>query len=320
MTVARLLCVLAAPIALTLVSAVAPVVADVPTVGQPWAVPAMKTWLDTAPAAEDAAGKVTIHWFCKPKLEACRDDLARIFNMREQSNRVYVVAYINGTARDAKALDPVRGDVGAGATAYGKPVAAFMKSMGIGPSALPMAIVVGTDGKVATFTTTGDPEVLDQRDAKIAALIGDIHEYVLGSWSPKMSVKVGQPFELGLKIELASWLRFPAERPALLTLTPPPDVTCDATKVGPEKMRIVGTTLEASVRCQAAVKGSYEARGTIRFTFGGPRNSVGVGDDAVVWKFEVRADAATPPVRPTPPPVKPAVGKPAPTKPAPIKP
>src|SRR5215467_5517581 len=35
-------------------------------------------WLYDVPAPSDAAGKVIIHWFCAPKIQACTDDLARI--------------------------------------------------------------------------------------------------------------------------------------------------------------------------------------------------------------------------------------------------
>lgn len=300
MTAARRPCFLVAPLAVALVTATATTAAaDTPVVGQPWVVPTIKSWLEATPNIDDASGKVTIHWFCKPKLEACRDDLARIFNMREQQTRVYVVAYVNGTAKEAGKLDPVRGDVGAGAVAYGKPVADLMKSMGIGPAALPMSIVIGTDGKVALVTTTGAPEVLDRRDAKIKGMIDAIHEYTLGVSAPGGSVRVGQKFELGIKLELASWLRFAADKPAMLTITPPPDVTCDSTTIGPDKMKIVVGSLEAYVKCTAAVKGSYQARGEIRFNFTGPKNSVGVGDEGVRWKFEVRPDpAAAAPTKP----------------------
>ena len=305
----RSLCPLVAPLALTLAALVAapsPAAADTPVVGQYWAVPFIKTWLEASPTADDAAGKVTIHWFCRPKLEACRDDLARLYNMREQHTRVYVVAYIDGTLRDAKKLDPVRGDVGAGAVTYGKPVKALWKSIGLAPSAMPMSVVIGTDGKVAMVAMGGAPEQLDARDAKVAELIGGIHEYQLGASSPGGSVKVGQPFELSLHIELASWLRFDPARPAMLSVTLPPDVTCDATHLGPEKMKIVAGTLDATVTCTAAVKGSYEARGAIRFNFLGPKHAVGVGDDGVLWKFEVRPDPATTPATPKPAPPKPA--------------
>ena len=300
MTVARRLCSLVVPLAVALATATS-AAADTPVVGQPWVVPALKSWLEATPNADDAAGKITIHWLCKPKSEACRDDLARIYNMREQQTRVYVVAYINGTAREASKLDPVRGDVGAGAVAYGKPVAELMKSMGIGPSALPMSIVIGTDGKVALVTTTGQPEMLDKRDAKISAMIQGIHEYTLGASSPGGSVRVGQKFELGIKIELASWLKFAPVKPAVLTIQPPPDVTCDSTTIAAEQMKIIAGTLEAYVKCTAAVKGSYQARGEVRFDFVGPKNSVGVGDEWVTWKFEVRPDPAAtrpPPARP----------------------
>ena len=286
--------------------------AQEPVVGDYLRVPVFKAWLDASPNAEDAAGKVTIHWFCKPRLEACRDDLARIYNLREQHARVYVVAYIDGTLKDARKLDPVRGDVGAGGVTYGKPVAAMLRSMGVTAADLPMSVVIGIDGKVALVTRGGGPEALDQRDARVRSMIDDIHEYVIGASSPAGTVKVGQRFELGLKIELASWLKFDPSRPAVLTLTPPPDVTCDATRVGPERMKVIVGTLETSVTCHAAVKGVYEAKGTIRFNFLGPRGAIGVGDDGVTWKFEVRPDpAATPPAKqPAVPAVPPARSKP----------
>lgn len=273
---------------LALASRAAPAAADIPIVGEPWATPTLKSWLEGSPSPDDQIGKVVVHWFCKPKLEACMDDLARMYNMREQYQRIYVIAYVNGTARDARKLDPVRGDVGAGAVAFGKPVAALMKSMGIGPATMPMSIVIGTDGKVAMVTTTGDPEQLDRRDRKIAELIGGIHEFTLAAFSPRGTVKVGQSFELGVSIELATWLRFTPAQPATMTITPPPDVSCDATKVTGDKLKLVGNKLEAAVRCTAAVKGSYEAQGMIRFNFAGPRGAVGVGDEALRWKFEVR--------------------------------
>src|SRR5690349_18356647 len=65
------------------------------------------TWLYETPSANDAAGRVVVHWFCTPKISACTDDLARIVTLRD-TNHVYIVAYINGTQRDAKKLDPIR--------------------------------------------------------------------------------------------------------------------------------------------------------------------------------------------------------------------
>ncbi len=287
MTIVRWSLTLCAALALT--AHLTPVAAaDVPVVGQPWPAPKLKSWIEATPSAEDAAGKITVHWFCRPKVADCKNDLARLFNTREQRERFYIVAYIAGSARDAAKLDPVRGDVGAGAVAYGKPVIALFKAMGIGPATVPMSIVVGTDGNVAMVTTTGDPEQLDRRDAKIAAMIADIHEYKLAAFSPSGAVKVGQAFELGVKIELASWLSFASARAATMTFTPPPDVTCDRTTVTADQMKVVDKALEAAVRCTAAVKGSYEASGRVKFDFVGPRKAVGLGDQELRWKFEIR--------------------------------
>jgi hypothetical protein len=66
----------------------------------------------------DAAGKVVVHWFCAPKVAACTDDLARITTLKENSNRVYVIAYINGTKRDAQKLDPIRESEASGAARW----------------------------------------------------------------------------------------------------------------------------------------------------------------------------------------------------------
>src|SRR5262249_33653534 len=78
-------------------------------------------WLYEAPSAKDAAGKIVIHWFCQPKVQACTDDLARIVNLRDTS-RVYIVAYINApNSKEAKKLDPIRESegVGRGTVAFG---------------------------------------------------------------------------------------------------------------------------------------------------------------------------------------------------------
>src|SRR4029078_317423 len=65
------------------------------------------TWTYNAPSDSDAAGKVIIHWFCSPKGKGCADDLARLVTLRENGG-VYIVAYIDGSMREAKKLDPIR--------------------------------------------------------------------------------------------------------------------------------------------------------------------------------------------------------------------
>ena len=64
-------------------------------------------WLYDAPSENDAAGKVVIHWFCPPKVQACTDDLARIITLRD-NGKVYIVAYIDGNAslREEARSDP----------------------------------------------------------------------------------------------------------------------------------------------------------------------------------------------------------------------
>jgi hypothetical protein len=181
-----------------------PAAAEVPVPGNPWPWPTLKTWLEGGPSSVDTAGKVVVHWFCKPKSEACKDDLARVFNMREQSTSIYVIAYVAGSKRDAGKLDPVRGEVGAGAVAYGKPVMQLVKKLGF--ASMPVSIVVGVDGKVALVTTTADLDQLDARDAKVAELVKGVTEFKTTQTGPTTPIKPGDKFELGIDVSLASWL------------------------------------------------------------------------------------------------------------------
>ncbi len=257
--------------------------ADIPTVGNAWVAPTAKTWLGGSPVVTDAAGKVTVYWFCKPKNDACKDDLARLFNMREQGN-VYVVAYIGGTKRDARKLDPVRSEVGAGAVAYGPALAKALAKLGV--STAPTSIVVDTEGKVAHVSIGGEPDSLDARDQKVAALVAAIKEFTLRPSGPEQ-VKPGQRFELKADVELASWLAFDAGVKPEVRLTVPPDVTCDAAgKAIPATLE--GRRLTAVVGCTGAVKGSYEARMDLRFGYRALNKAVGVGQDTVSFKFQVR--------------------------------
>lgn len=257
--------------------------ADKPEVGKPWLFPTLKDWLEGTPVGTDTLGKVVVHWFCKPKSEDCKTDLARIYNMREQGN-VYVIAYINGTKRDALKLDPVRGEVGAGAVAFGKPVATLLKVLGVSTAAMPMSVVVDVDGKVALITYTGDPDQLDLRDKKVASLVDAIKIFTVTTAGPTVAVTKGASFQLSLAVELAPWLEYDGSVTPEVKLTVPPDVTCETRVV---KAKIVGKKLTADVACKGAVKGSYEATGALRFRYKGPGKAVGLGEDAVRWKFAV---------------------------------
>jgi hypothetical protein len=269
-----------------LVAAPALAVADTPTVGMPWVAPTSKTWLEGTPTPADAAGKVVVYWYCKPKSEPCKDDLARLYNMREQGN-VYVVAYIAGSKADAKKLDPVRSEVGAGAVAYGPAVAKTMAKLGL---SAPTSIVVDTDGRVALITAGGDPDALDGRDQKVAALLAAIKEFTVKGDGPSQ-VKPGESFQLKVDVQLASWLTCDTSVKPAIKLTVPPDVTCQAGGapiVGMVPATIDGGHLSAAVDCKGAVKGSYEARFDLRFGYRAPNKAVGVGQDAVSLKFQVK--------------------------------
>src|ERR1041385_3224583 len=141
-------------------------------------------WSYNAPSANDAAGKVVIHWFCKPRVSAGADDLARIVTHKENGG-VYIVAYINGTMRDAKKLDPIRESegVGRGTVATGPGVKKLFKQLGIAKG--PASIVVDVDGKVKATTTSGDLNELDARDTMVKQLVDAVKPYTTSNEGPK---------------------------------------------------------------------------------------------------------------------------------------
>lgn len=259
--------------------------ADVPVPGSPWAWPVVKDWLEGGPTQADTAGKIVVHWFCKPKSDPCKDDLARIYNMRDQGN-VYVIAYIAGTKRDAKKLDPVRGEVGAGAVAFGRGVTALVKKMGF--AAMPVSIVVDTEGKVVLVTTTGDLDQLDARDAKVAELVKGVTAFTARTIGPTAPVKPGAKFDVSVEVQIASWLAYNAMVPEVFIPALPPDVTCDAKMKRGKEVAVAGRTLTAKFTCSSAVKGAYELRATLRFGYDAPNKATGVGEETVSWKFEVK--------------------------------
>jgi len=273
-------------VAAAVLAVAVPARAETPVVGQPWLWPTLKDWLEATPSGSDTAGKVVVHWFCRAKVEGCKDDLARIYNLREQGN-VYVIAYVDGSKRDALKLDPVRGDVGAGAVAFGKPVAKLCKALGVSPAKMPMSIIVDVDGKVAAVTYTSDPDQLDLRDATVAKLVERIKIFTVATTGPTAAVKKGESFTLALTTDLAAWLDFDTSVQPELKLTLPPDVTCDAQVLKAAQIKVTGKQLSAAVTCKGTVKGSYEAGGALRFSYRSANKAVGVGEDAVRWKFSI---------------------------------
>lgn len=247
--------------------------------------PTTLVWLYDAPSFTDATGKIIVHWFCTPKVQACQDDLARIVNLRENA-KVYVIAYIGSDKkRDVLKLDPIRESegVGNGTLAYGKQVMAMQKKWGFtGPS----SIVVDVSGKITLVTTGSLPAELDQRDKMVQQLSGRIREFTTSSDGPKL-VKVNEKFQLSMKIELASWLRYSKRSPAAMKLQLPPDIKCDNTVVTASQMKIQDQTLVASATCSGP-RGSYEARGTLNFSYETPGGkSMGIGTESATWKFQV---------------------------------
>jgi hypothetical protein len=243
------------------------------------------TWSYNAPSTNDAAGKVVIHWFCTPKVSACSDDLARLVTMREAGG-VYIVAYINGSMRDAKKLDPIRESegVGRGTMATGAGVKKLFKTLGIAKG--PASIVVDVDGKVKLVATSGDLNELDSRDSIIKSLIDAIHAFTTSNEGPK-TPKPGEKFSFTFKVELATWLAYSQKTPMEFTVSVAKDIKCDATTLRGQQLKIEGRTLTATVTCTAP-RGSYQARGEIRFGYENPDRTTGLGNDGATWKFEVK--------------------------------
>ncbi|MGE0872396.1 MAG: hypothetical protein AB7P03_27830 [Kofleriaceae bacterium] len=261
-----------------------------PAVGDPFTVngaPAWgrMDWLYDVPSLTESAGKVVIHWFCSPKVTACTDDLARIVTLKE-NGRVYIVAHIPGSKRDAKKLDPIRESegVGQGTVSFGKNVTSIMKQLGITG---PVSIVVDVHGKVAMVATGATPAELDARDAKVRSLVAAIKDYTTVASDPPKDLTAGAKFTLSINVTLAKWLKFSAKTPAVFSLTAPPDFKCDTKTLKGDQLKIVDHTMTAQVSCTAP-RGSYEARGDIQFGYKVPSGGDGIGKDGAKWKFTVK--------------------------------
>lgn len=242
------------------------------------------TWLYDSPSANDAAGKIVIHWFCDPKGPTCMDDLARLVTLRD-TGKVYIVAYINAAStRDAKKLDPIRESegVGKGTLAYGKGVTTLIKQLGLGTN--PTSFVVDQTGKVQLVSMTGDAQTLDARDAKVNDLAKQIKDFTTTKDGPT-TIKAGDKFTLSYSVQLANWLTFNGQDTEF-DLTVARDIKCDATTLKGSQLKTDGHTLTATVTCSGP-KGIYEAAGKIRFGFDGPSKTTGFGDDGTKWKFEI---------------------------------
>lgn len=277
--------VAAAPKVKEVITARTPVVGDTLPVNGAEGWPTNLVWLYDAPSFTDSTGKIVVHWFCMPKVQACQDDLARIVNLRE-NGRVYVIAYIGSDKkRDVLKLDAIRESegVGNGTLAYGKQVIALQKKWGFtGPA----SIVVDVNGKVAQVTTGSQPAELDARDKTVQQLAAKIREFTISSDGPKI-VKVNEKFRLSMKVELASWLRYSKRSPATMKLQLPPDIKCDNAVVSAAQMKIQDQTLVATATCSGP-RGSYEARATLTFSYETPGGkSMGMGTDSASWKFQV---------------------------------
>src|SRR5664279_2273954 len=242
-------------------------------------------YLYDAPSAKDSAGKVVLHWFCQAKVQACVDDLARVITLRD-TGKVYIVAYINAaTAADAKKVDPIRESegIGKGTVAFGKGVTTLDNQLSItGPA----SFIADVDGKVQLVSTGSDPTALDARDAKVNELGKAIKDYTSVKDGPA-TAKPGEKFTLSLKINLSNWLNYSTSQKRQFDVTVPKDIKCDAVSLKGDQLKIDGHTLTGAVSCSGP-RGSYEARGTLKFGYDSP-SGAGFGNvDGIVWKFEIK--------------------------------
>jgi hypothetical protein len=244
-------------------------------------------WLYDVPSLADATGKIVVHWFCAPKVPECMADLARMVALKENTTRVYIIAYVSGTKADAKKLDPIRDSegVGRGTVAFGKNTIALVKRMSITG---PVSIVVGIDNKIAFVTTGTTPTDLDARDAKATSLASGIKDYTASSDGPQ-TVKADDRFRMSMTISLAPWLRYSKRTvPEFRLSSLPADIKCDSTALRGDQLKVTEQTMVAELSCSGA-KGLYELRGTITFGYDNPiGGGAGLGTDSATWKFEIK--------------------------------
>ena len=242
-------------------------------------------WLYDVPSIKDGAGKVVIHWFCAPKVATCVDDLARVLTIKENSQKVYVIAYINGTKAQAKKLDPIRESegVGRGTLAFGRAVGTLFKTMKI---VGPVSIVTDVEGRIQLVSTGSAPAEMDARDAKVAALTAAIKEYAMTSEGPKV-VKPSEKFTLKISVKLAAWLKYSAKTPREFKVMAPKDIRCDATTLKGDQLKVVDQTLTGAVTCSGP-KGVYAIRGNLSFGYETPGGDPGLGTESADFKFEIK--------------------------------
>jgi hypothetical protein len=245
-----------------------------------------QTWSMGAPSNNDAAGKVVIHWFCTPKVTACIEDLARIVTMKENGG-VYIVAWVNATARDAKKIDPIRESegVGRGTMATGAGVKKLFKSLGIAKG--PWSVVVDVDGKVKAVTTSADLNELDARDTVVKQLVEAVKPYT----ATNDGAKSGNPsskLAFTIRIQLSPWLTFSKKTPMEFTFQGAKEIKCTpGTALKGDQLKLDWRTLTGTVTCTAP-KGSYQARGELKFGYESVNGAQGLGVEAASWKFEIK--------------------------------
>src|SRR6185503_903602 len=96
----------------------------------------------------------------------------------------------------------------------------------------------------------------------------------------------GEKMTFTFTVNLASWLTYSKTSPLEFTFQAAKEVKCDATSLKGSQLKINDKTLTASVTCSAP-RGSYQARGEIRFGYDSPNGANGLGNDGATWKFEV---------------------------------
>jgi len=92
------------------------------------------------------------------------------------------------------------------------------------------------------------------------------------------------------RLRRAPWLRDSKKSPMSIEFQGAKEIKCDATKLTGDQLKVDaqgGKTLTASVTCTAP-KGSYQARGDLRFGYESPSGAQGLGAETATWKFEIK--------------------------------
>ena len=96
-----------------------------------------------------------------------------------------------------------------------------------------------------------------------------------------------EKFTLKLSVKLAGWLKHSTKTPREFKVMLPKDVTCDASSLKGDQVKIVDQTLTGAVTCSGK-PGTYEIRGNLSFGYDTPNGGAGMGTESTNFKFIIK--------------------------------